>query len=146
MQRDGLPGLTRDVDPVEAGARARRVFLELRLAENEPVRGLTIETPVQGSTSKTYVHYTRLITNADLLKSTVVEDGGRFSLALTLDRDSADRIADATRRHRGRPVALVLDGEVRAVWTIRMPLGEQVVVPTDFSQEEAIRISSGLVW
>src|SRR4029079_13118738 len=35
----------------------RRVFLEVRLAETEPVRGLTFEAPVKGSEKKVHIHY-----------------------------------------------------------------------------------------
>ena len=47
----------------------RRVFLEIRLAEAEPVRGLTFEAPVKGTEKKVHIHYATVVTNGDLLKA-----------------------------------------------------------------------------
>ena len=58
----------------------RRVFLEIRLAEAEPVRGLTFEAPVKGTEKKVHIHYATVVTNADLLKARVVEISGRYEV------------------------------------------------------------------
>jgi hypothetical protein len=42
----------------------RRVFLEVRLAEAEPVRGLTFEAPVKHSEKKVHIHYATVVTMA----------------------------------------------------------------------------------
>jgi preprotein translocase subunit SecD len=126
--------------------KSPRVFFELRLAENEPVRGLTIEADVRGSSRKAYVHYRALLINSDLLTASVVEDQGRFGIALTLDPKAAGEVREAMVRHLPRPVAVILDGDVVAVWTLKSPLSDAVVIPATFTREEADRISSGIVW
>ena len=42
--------------------------------------------------------------------------------------------------------AELLDGDVVAVWTLKSPLSDPVVVPTAFTREEADRITSRIVW
>ena len=144
---DRVPGLNLPTGVAEpAAAKPRRIFFELRLAENEPVRGLTVEAQIKGSKRKIHVHYRTLVTNTDLLKTTVAESGGRVSLVLTLDPEAGAEIGDATSRHRGRPVVIVLDGEVVAAWTLQTALSNPIVVPVDFTSEEAARVSAGLVW
>jgi preprotein translocase subunit SecD len=129
-----------------APAKTPKVFFELRLAENEPVRGLTIEALVRGSSRKAYVHYRALLINSDLLTASVVEDRGRFGIALTLDSKAAAEVREATVRHFPRPVAVILDGDVVAVWALKSPPSDAVVIPATFTREEADRISSGIVW
>ena len=121
-----------------------RVFLELRLAENEPVRGLAFEAAVKKSQKKIYLHYTTIATHVDVRKATIVESGGRYDVAVTLDASSAARVASATARHVGRPVAVILDGEVVSVVMVRKALGPEVVFSGDFTREEATRIAAGL--
>jgi hypothetical protein len=140
-------GPTFDPSLVEAdGSRPRRIFLEIRLAENEPVRGLTIEAKVRDSTTKTHVHYAVLASNGDVMHASVVPEGDRFNVALTLSAEGAGKVAEATAKHRGRPLAFVLDGDVVAVLTVRGPLKDGVVIPGRFTREEAMRISSGVIW
>ena len=122
----------------------RRVFLEIRLAETEPVRGLTFEAPVKGSDKRVHIHYATVVTNGDLLKARVVEIGGRYEVGITLTPSGAEKMTDATSRHLKRPLAIILDGELVAVQTVRQALGSEVVVSGDFTQAEATRIVAGL--
>jgi preprotein translocase subunit SecD len=131
--------------PAEVGAvKPRRVFLELRLAETVPVRGLAFEATVKNSEKKVYVHYQAVATHVDVVKASVVENGGRFEVALTLTPEAAAKLTSATSRHAGRPVAVILDGDVVSVLTVRSPIGGAIVVSADFTREEATRIAGGL--
>ena len=125
-------------------ARVRRVFLEIRLAEAEPVRGLTFEAPVKGSEKKVHIHYATVVTNGDLLKARVVEISGRYEVGVTLTPQGAEKMTDATSRHRGRPLAIILDGEIVAVQTVRQALGSEVAFAGGFTQADATRIVAGL--
>jgi preprotein translocase subunit SecD len=122
----------------------RRVFLEIRLAETEPVRGLTFEAPVKGSDKKVHIHYAIVATNGDLLKARVVEISGRYEVGVTLTPPGAQKMTDATSRHLKRPLAIILDGEIVAVQTVRQALGSEIVFSADFTQAEATRIAAGL--
>jgi preprotein translocase subunit SecD len=122
----------------------RRVFLEIRLAEAEPVRGLTFEAPVKNSEKKVHIHYATVVTNGDLLKARVVEISGRYEVGVTLTPQGADKMTYATSRHVGRPLAIILDGDVVAVQTVRRAVASEVVISADFTQADATRIVAGL--
>ena len=112
----------------------RRVFLEVRLAETEPVRGLTFEAPVKGSERKVHIHYATVVTNGDLLKARVVEIGGRYEVGVTLTPPGAGKMTEATSRHAGRPLAIILDGEIVAVQTVRQALASEMIFSGDFTR------------
>ena len=122
----------------------RRVFLEIRLAEGEPVRGLTFEAPVKGSEKKVHIHYATVVTNAELLKARVVAIGGRYEVGITLTPQGAEKMTSATSRHVGRPLAIILDGDIVAVQTVRQAVGSEVAISGDFTQADATRIVAGL--
>jgi preprotein translocase subunit SecD len=141
-QRD-VPGFAEaPTDP--ATENVRRVFLEMRLAEGEPVRGLTFEATVKGSDRKVHLHYATLIANGDVADARVVETGARYDVAVTLSPDGAEKMASATSRHLGRPLAIILDGEVVAVLTVRKALAGEIGISAGFTQADAIRIVAGL--
>ena len=122
----------------------RRVLFELRLAELEPVRGLAFEATVKNSDRKIFLHYVTVITNADVKSASVVETAGRFEVALTLTPEGTGKMAAATSRHVGRPLAIVLDGEVVSAPTVREPIGSKIVFGANFTADEAKRIVTGL--
>jgi preprotein translocase subunit SecD len=121
-----------------------RVFLEVRLAETEPVRGLAFEATVKNSAKKIYVHYTSIATHVDVIRATAVENNGHYDVAITFDPQAAGRLASATAKHAGRPVAIIIDGEVAGLVTVGKPLGGQIVLAGSFTQAEATRIAAGL--
>ncbi len=110
----------------------------------EPVRGLTFEATVKNSGKKLHLHYTTVVTNGDISRARVVESSGRYEVAIRLNDDGAAKMASATARHVGRPLAIILDGGVVADLTVRSALGAEVVFAADFSQAEAVRIVDGL--
>ena len=138
-----FPPRQRVEDPAAFGT-VRRVFLEVRLAELEPVRGLAFEAAVKGSQKKVYLHYATLLANGDVQSARVVESSGRYDVAITLTPDGAAKMTAATARHVGRPIAIILDGEVVAVLTVRKALGAELLFSGDFTRDEATRIASGL--
>jgi preprotein translocase subunit SecD len=109
-----------------------------------PVRGLAFEAQVKHSTQKVYVHYMAVATHNDVLKARVVDTAGRYDVALTFTPEAAAALTSATTKHTGRPLAVILDGEVVSVLTVRGPLGTEVVFSGDFTREEAARIAAGL--
>ena len=117
--------------------------LEVRLAETTPASGLT-EATLQGSGQKIYLHDMRVITNSDVLQARVVEDRGGFNVAITLTVEAASKMATATSAHTGRPLAIIVNGEVIAAPTVRGTIGDQALISGDFTRAEAERIASGL--
>ena len=53
-------------------------------------------------------------------------------------------VTEATARHKGRPLAIILDGEIVAVQTVRQALASEMVFSGDFSEADAARIVAGL--
>ena len=127
-----------------AGQEARRVLLELRLAEAVPVRGLTFEATITNTGKKLFLHYATVVTNGDVSRARVVESAGKYEVAIRLTDDGAAKMASATAKHTGRPIAIILDGNVVADVTIREALRNEVVFSANFTQAEATRIVAGL--
>ena len=128
----------------ELTTTVRRVLFELRLAEPEPVRGLAFEATVKDSDRKIFLHYTVVITNADIKSASVVETAGRFDVAVTLTPEGVGKMAAATSRHVGRPLAVILDGEVVAAPMVKEPIGSRLVFGAHFTAADAKRIATAL--
>jgi preprotein translocase subunit SecD len=105
---------------------------------------LTFAATVKGSQKKVHLHYTTLIANGDVADARVVETGGRYDVVVTLTPDGAEKIADATSRHVGRPLGIILDGELVAVLTVRKALGREVGISAGLTPADATRIVAGL--
>jgi beta-lactamase regulating signal transducer with metallopeptidase domain len=125
------------------GQTQRATRLEIRLAEAEPAAGL-VEATVAGSGKRVYLHAETIATAADVTKARVKEDGSRFSVEVELGAEAAARMAEATRRHVDRPVAILLDGEVVMAPVVRGTVGEKAMITGDFTREEAEQIAAGL--
>jgi hypothetical protein len=137
--------LDNDLRPADrSNDTVRRILLELRLAEAVPVRGLTFEAIVKSTGKKLHLHYTTVLTNGDVSRARVVESAGRYEVAIRLNDDGAVKMASATARHTGRPVAIILDGTVVADVTIREALRAEIVFSANFTEAEATRIVAGL--
>ena len=124
-------------------AQQPTTLLEVRLAETTPASGLT-EATLQGSDRNIYLHDMKVITNSDVLQARVVEDRGGFDVAIILTAEAGSKMATATSTHTGRPLAIIVNGEVIAAPTVRDTIGDQAVISGDFTRAEAERIASGL--
>jgi TonB family protein len=118
--------------------------LEIRLAEDNPGAGLT-EAVVSGETRRVYLHATTLATNADVTDAAVVGSAdSQFGVAVTFDRGAAGRVAAATRAHVGRPLAIIVNGQVVAVLAVRAEIGGRAVISGNFTAEQARALADGL--
>ena len=121
------------------------VRFEVRLAEDEPGRGLRAAR-VATSPRTIYVHPEVVVTNDDIAQSSVIPGNqpSQFWIDVRLKAAGANRMREATRNHLGKPVAILIDGEVVAAPTIKSPIGEAAVISGDFTQSDAQRIASGM--
>jgi len=121
------------------------VRFEARLAETQPGAGLT-EARVTGSDRVIYLHDEVIVTNADIEHCTAVTGSGssRYNIAVELNAAGAEKMRRATMAHEGRPMALLIDGEVVLAPVIRSPVGRSAVITGDYSKAEAERIINGI--
>jgi TonB family protein len=113
--------------PLELGALAQTGApsrMVIRLGETVPADGLR-EIVVPGSNERIYLHSTPLATWEDVSLVKIINDGnGQISVAMTFESAAASRLASATAAHVGKPLAILLDGRVVSVSTVRAPIGD----------------------
>jgi TonB family protein len=125
------------------GVQAGATTLEVRLAELQPGPGLR-EAVLDGSNRRIYMRPDAIVGTADVASASVVEAGGRYSVNVTFVATASDRLAEATKIHIGRPLAIVLDGRVIAAPTLRSTIRGAAVISGDFTRSQAERIAAGL--
>ena len=117
--------------PLELGALAQAgepSRMVIRLAETMPATGMR-EVEVPGSSERIYLHPTPLATWEDVSLVKIVNEGnGRLGVAMTFESAAASRLASATAAHLGKPLAILLDGRVVSVVTVRGPIGGSAVI------------------
>jgi len=117
--------------------------LEVRLAESSPAAGL-VEAVVEGSNQKIYMRPESIVTSADVTRAQVVgAGGGRYSVGVAFTAAASNRLAESTKIHMGRPVAILLNGRVIAAPVVRSLIRDSAVITGDFSKAEADRIAAG---
>jgi TonB family protein len=118
--------------------------LEVRLAEERAGAGL-VEAVVQGSDRRVYLRPGPVVTGTDVTSARVANAGGMYSINVTFSSAASTRLAEATRLHLGRPLAILLDGRVIAAPTLRSIIRGSAVISGDFTRADAERIAAGLV-
>ena len=121
------------------------VRFEVRLAERTPAPGLR-EVKRSGSEPPVYVHEEVVVTNSDISSARVLPGAapGQFAVGVEFNASGAAKMRQATAGHIGRPVAILIDGEVVMAPLLRAPIGASAVVTGNFSKAEAERIVSGV--
>ena len=108
------------------------VSLELRLAEGSPGPGL-VPAAVYGQGKTVYLHPEAQLSNRDIARVEAVKTriGKGLILQVWLTRAGAARIKEATGRHIGDSLAVVIDSVVVAVPIIQQAIGGDPKLPTD---------------
>jgi preprotein translocase subunit SecD len=121
------------------------VRFEARLAEDGPGPGLR-EVQLSGSRAPIYLHQEVIVSNEDVAQSRVVaaDDPARFNIALQFTIAGAEKMRRATADHVGRPIAILIDGEVVMAPTLRGQISESALVTGDFTRSQAERIANGI--
>jgi len=120
------------------------VRFEVRLAETQPVPGLIVARVVDSGRT-IYLHPEMVVTNDDIAQSWVVQDGpDRFGISVELLEAGAQRMRQASAAHLGRPVAILIDGEVVAAPVVRAVISNSAMISGDFTRAEAERIAEGI--
>jgi hypothetical protein len=131
--------------PAGSGTVHAAVRFEVRLAETQPGAGLR-EVRVPGSDRVIYLHDEVVVTNDDIEHCAAVSGSGasRFNIGVEFNAAGAEKMRRATLEHEGRPVAILIDGEVVMAPVIRSPISRSAVINGDYSKAEAERIINGI--
>jgi len=128
----------------DGGALQAAVRFEVRLAEPQPAPGLIVAR-VAGSEHLVYLHPEPILTNDDIAQSWVLEDEpNRFGVSVHFLEAGAQRMRRATANHLGRPVAILIDGEVVTAPIVRAAISDSAVISGDYTRAEANRIVDGI--
>jgi preprotein translocase subunit SecD len=121
------------------------VRFEVRLAEETPTAGLRVTT-IPGSGRQLYLHDEVVVTNSDIAEARVVPGSGpsTFSVEIEFNPVGAAKILRATQNHIGRPLAILLDGELTVAPTVRGPVSTSAMMNGNFTRAEAERIAAGI--
>jgi TonB family protein len=120
-----VSALPLDLSALQAPSAAR---LEIRLAEAAPAPGLE-EVTGGDPPRRLYLHATPVVTGADVLRADLIDAGGAgFNVGVQFSPEAAERLRRATAAHIGRPAAILIDGRVALVVTVRAPVGEAAML------------------
>jgi hypothetical protein len=121
------------------------VRFEVRLAETQPGAGLR-EARVPGSDRVIYLHDEVVVTNEDVEHCAALNGSGasRFNIGVEFNAAGAEKMRRATLAHEGRPMAVLIDGDVVMAPVIRSPVSRSAVISGDYSKAEAERIVNGI--
>jgi hypothetical protein len=142
----GPPVLTRPLSPrfqAEPPDKSA-VTVEFRLAETSRAEGL-IEAPVAGTSQTIFLHKEPLLTNQDIADARVVlSELEEPAVDVRFVPTARQKMREATAAHRGKPIAILVDGRVVTAPIVTWQIGESARIQGAFSQEEAERIAKGL--
>ena len=142
----GMIVATSSMLPRNGSLAQAAVRFEVRLAEDQPAPGLRA-VRVGNSDRTVYVHPEIVVTNNDIEGSTVIPGNARarFWIDVRLNAAGAEKIRQATANHLGKPVAILIDGDIVAVPTLKSPIGSAAVISGDFTRADAQRIAAGMI-
>ena len=121
------------------------VRFEVILAEDKPAPGLR-EAKVSGSNRSVYLHDEVIVDNGDIAAARVVQGGApsQYAVDVKFKASGAEKMRTATGSHIGKPVAILLDGQVVMAPVVRSPIGASAVVTGNFTRAQAERIVKGI--
>ena len=129
----------------DGGVAQAAVRFEVHLAEDHAASGLR-SARVGGSDRIIYLHPEIVVANGDIARSTVIQGStpSQFWIDVRLNAAGAEKMRQATMNHLGRPIAILIDGEVVMVPTVKSPIGAAATISGDFSRADAQRIADGM--
>ncbi len=121
------------------------VRFEVRLAEDKPAPGLH-EAKLSGSGRLVYLHPEIIVTNSDIVAARAVPDGGpeQYSINVEFNASGAEKMRAATGNHIGKPVAILLDGQVVMAPVLRSPISASARITGKFTRAQAEKIVHGI--
>ena len=125
--------------------QAAAIRFEVRLAEDRPATGLR-EAKVSGSDRSIYVHDDVIVTNSDIAVARVAPGGrpSEYYVAIEFNSSGAEKMRAATANHIGKPIAILLDGQVVMAPVLRTLIGASARITGNFTRAQAERIVKGI--
>jgi hypothetical protein len=121
------------------------VRFEVRLAEENPADGLR-EVVMSGAGRRIYVHQDAVVTNSDIAQAEVVQgDASTFNISITFNADGAAKMLRASQNHIGRPMAILIDGEVVMAPVVRAAVTTSAVITGRYTRAVAEKIVAGII-
>lgn len=119
------------------------IRFEVRLAEDKPGPGLQ-EAKVSGTNRSIYLHEQVIVTNGDISAARVIHVGNGYAVGIEFNKAGAKKIHEATAKHIGKPVAVLLDGQVVMTPVLRGPIGTSAEITDNFTKSEAEKVANGI--
>jgi preprotein translocase subunit SecD len=117
---------------------------EIRRAEAEPAEGLTKVTIV-GGTRKVYVHNKAELTNDDVSEARAAPDEKeRYAIVITFTKEGAKKMAQVTKDHKEKPLAIMVDGKVIAAPVVTSVISTTAFITGNFTKEQAENIAASI--
>jgi preprotein translocase subunit SecD len=126
-----------------AAADKPAVKVEFRRAEVKPAEGLT-EATVKGTEQKVYLHKVAELTNDDITGAGVIADKKATVVEVELTTAGQKKLAQLTKEHLGKPLAILIDGKVIAAPVVKAEITGNARINGSFTREEAERIVKGI--
>ena len=131
--------------PLVSNVYAAAVRFEVKLAEEKPAAGLR-EARVSGTDRSVYLHADAIVTNSDILRAYIiqVDHSSQYNVGVEFNPSGTEKVRAATARHIGKPVAILLDGQVVMTAIVREPIAQSAVISGELSRTEAEKIVKGI--
>ena len=122
------------------------IRFEIRMAESEPAPGLQ-KAKVAESDRYVYLHNEVVVSNNDIAAVQVVQAGGpsQYGISVKLNAAGADKMRQATEAHIGKPLAILLDGQVIMAPVVRSSVGGSAMLTGHYTRPEAQRIADRII-
>ncbi|HEX5413649.1 MAG TPA: hypothetical protein VFZ27_17515 [Terriglobia bacterium] len=122
------------------------IRFEIRMAETNPAPGLQ-KAKVSDSGRYIYLHPEVVVSNNDIAAVEVVEAGGpsQYGISVKLNAAGAGKMRRATAAHIGKPLAILLDGQVIMAPVVRDSVGGAAMLTGHYTKAEAQRIADRIV-
>ena len=122
------------------------VRFEVRLAEENPADGLR-EAVVSAAGRRIYLHQETVVTNSDITEARLTsgETASTFNVIVTFNAEGAAKMLRATEGHIGRPMAILIDGDVVMAPVVRGAITTSAIISGNYPRAEAERIVAGIV-
>ena len=126
-------------------SRNTSVTVEFRPGSQEPEAGLTAMM-LPGSGKQIYISEHVVLSNSDIDSAAVgLDPNGQPMISIVFTKAGAERFAEVTEQNIGKPLAILIDGELLSAPIIQESiLGGKAVITGSFSNTEAERIAKGI--